>query len=734
VTDNVVEILVKSRNSTRAGFAGAKADAEAAATGIAGVFERMTNKINKEHLAGVGKGLGASGGILAAGSGLLAMAGPIGAAGIALGAFGAVAVPILGKVAKAHAALTAAQLQYNAATTSAGRATALKAEQQATAGLTGQQAGLMGTVAGLEKSFGRLENQMTPVVVGVAQVAVKLATALMPVMVKLVPVGAKILTDFLVPFTKLLNSPVGVQFFAAVAKFGGQLGTILGPGVVALLGILMKLFVAVMPSGVKILALLLPALEQMATQLIPIVTVAAKVVVVVMSWLAANKLLVPALWLLVGAFIALKLSLLTNPIFLIGAAIAVLAIVIIRYHKQIWDFIVRIWHDIVTFIVRTWNDFLGFARAWWPLLLGPAGLIVKYHTQIWGFIQRIWGAVTGFIKGVWDRVWADAKSAWGAIVRWFSGIPHALVGALTGLGTSLWNFASNAMTMFLSGVKHVWADVKSWFGGLPGAILKALGIRSPPDWAISAGKHVMGGLLKGIAHGATDVRGFFTGLAGNLLGPLKGIWDHVFGGGGTGGGVARWTGDVMKALGMLGEPLSLTRQVLYQMQTESGGNPRAINLTDINAQHGDPSRGLMQVIGATFAAFAGPLARRGIYDPLANIYAAVNYAMHRYGRSLMSGGAGLGSGRGYAAGGPASGWITAGEHGRELIRLPPGSQVYPHGQSQSMLAGAAAISVVLQVGGGGSGSLFDAFMTKWIQNSVRVKGGGNVQAAFGSAG
>ena len=42
-----------------------------------------------------------------------------------------------------------------------------------------------------------------------------------------------------------------------------------------------------------------------------------------------------------------------------------------------------------------------------------------------------------------------------------------------------------------------------------------------------------------------------------------------------------------------------------------------------------------------------------------------------------------------AAGGPASGWILAGERGAELIRTPPGSYVYPHAATERMLSGAS---------------------------------------------
>lgn len=64
-----------------------------------------------------------------------------------------------------------------------------------------------------------------------------------------------------------------------------------------------------------------------------------------------------------------------------------------------------------------------------------------------------------------------------------------------------------------------------------------------------------------------------------------------------GAGVQMWTATVQKALTMLGLPLSLTQATLRRMNQESSGNPRAINNSDSNARRGDPSRGLMQVIG-----------------------------------------------------------------------------------------------------------------------------------------
>jgi hypothetical protein len=82
---------------------------------------------------------------------------------------------------------------------------------------------------------------------------------------------------------------------------------------------------------------------------------------------------------------------------------------------------------------------------------------------------------------------------------------------------------------------------------------------------------------------------------------------------------------------MEGQPASLLSTVLRRMNQESGGNPRAINLTDINAKRGVPSKGLMQVIDPTFRAYHDPRTSWDIYEPLANVLASMRYALARYG-------------------------------------------------------------------------------------------------------
>lgn len=117
------------------------------------------------------------------------------------------------------------------------------------------------------------------------------------------------------------------------------------------------------------------------------------------------------------------------------------------------------------------------------------------------------------------------------------------------------------------------------------------------------------------------------------------------------GGVEQWRPTFAAVLQALGQPASLLGPGLAQMQTESGGNPKAINMTDSNAAKGTPSKGLMQVIDPTFAAYRAPQFPNDIWEPSANIAAAIQYGVKTY-PDLQSR---WGSGVGYANGGKIKG-------------------------------------------------------------------------------
>ena len=360
------------------------------------------------------------------------------------------------------------------------------------------------------------------------------------------------------------------------------------------------------------------------------------------------------------------------------------------------------WNNMRTGGIQVWNAIRNLFTAFWHAMDSLAGAwgdrlahdIAAHFAEIrhdfaqWSgdFLNDtritwndVYGATIGsVIRQVHDvESWYNSLKAW--IINFFRDAGSWLVGAGEAVIQGFWN-----------GMLSTWHKVTGWIGGLAGWIKAHKG---PLDADLQllqpAGLAIMAGLRIGLLGGFVQIKDVIGSLGGNIgawlassvgkglfgrivsqglvdiskipsalmsaAGAIGGFFSRLVGGS-SGGGVGRWGGLVAKALGMLGLPASLAPRVLYQMQTESGGNPNAINLSDINAQMGDPSRGLLQVIGGTFSAYHVPGTSLNIYDPLANIAAAINYAAHRYGPSLMSGGMGMGSGHGYDEGG----WLPPG--------------------------------------------------------------------------
>jgi len=230
------------------------------------------------------------------------------------------------------------------------------------------------------------------------------------------------------------------------------------------------------------------------------------------------------------------------------------------------------------------------------------------------------------------------------------------------------------------------------------------------------------------------------GILKNAAGSLAGMFGLGAGSatGGGGAGVKRWTGVVQMALRMLGQPAGYTAMTLRRMNQESGGNPTVVNKWDSNWKAGHPSVGLMQVIGPTFRAYAGKMLKTGPFlygtsvNPLANVYAAMRYALAAYGslpRAFNRAG-------GYANGsnGTSAGWHTVGEHGIELAHFQSGGRVLGSRQTSSLLGGGGMLVQLTIENHGVIGSQHE--MENWLTESLdnlRRKGRlqGIVRAATG---
>ncbi|WP_275559610.1 transglycosylase SLT domain-containing protein [Streptomyces sp. 5-6(2022)] len=275
----------------------------------------------------------------------------------------------------------------------------------------------------------------------------------------------------------------------------------------------------------------------------------------------------------------------------------------------------------------------------------PVNWVLRY---VWNEgIVKIWEKITGWIPGVPPLGEVKYLAAGGTIGP-EPGIynrPTAIVGE----GRSSYpefvipsdpKYRSRALALYQqagtqlmakggivgSAASFVRHPIKS-FNGMLKPFLDGAKWLSETKWgkaAIGLPKMAIGGLKKMI----TDaVSGWFTRDANGMLKLIGKI----------GKGVQRWTPQVLDALKQLHQPSSYLGITLRRMNQESGGNPLAVNKTDINWQNGHPSVGLMQVIGPTFRAYAGKYRKKGPFlygtsvDPLANIYASMRYALRNYG-------------------------------------------------------------------------------------------------------
>lgn len=195
--------------------------------------------------------------------------------------------------------------------------------------------------------------------------------------------------------------------------------------------------------------------------------------------------------------------------------------------------------------------------------------------------------------------------------------PSSIFHAFAGSGVGAGNVSDLIGSKFASMFKGVEGTANS-FGNIGKAAL---------GFSRRMGSELMKKVPSLIGDGIVDALGNIINIP--MPGASEGAWVDARA---LGPNVVRWESTMASALKALHQsPGALLPGMLRRLKQESGGNPSAINLWDSNARKGTPSKGLMQVIDPTFNAHAGPYRQRGIYDPFANIYAGLHYALRRYG-------------------------------------------------------------------------------------------------------
>jgi len=463
--------------------------------------------------------------------------------------------------------------------------------------------------------------------------------------------------------------------------------------------------------------------EKIGIDLLPALSAMAGVFAKLFASQTACKAFAVVVLVLAGAWVALRIAALLSIDSIkgalissgIGAILVVIGILLMLVFTH--------WKTIKAWLDSAWKATTRDVINWWDDIWNAGKVCVDSIDKAWKGLQtdfhRIVNDISTVAKVTWDYIKLAGLEAVATILQGFSHIPiighyfataegqvkqwiRNIQGDISHLTGKNVNIGANFQAIYGSGGKGTPAGLSAATGGPirgPGSGVSD----SIPAW-LSNGEYVITaaahryygtGILDSI-----NARHFAAGGGANItastsLTPSSSIQNAIgtailstatswakqtmaSGGGGNfgsiGGGVLRWRPEVLAVLAMLGEPSTLAPRVLYQMQTESGGNPYAINLTDSNAAAGDPSRGLLQCIMSTFQEWRSFALPDNIYNPMANIFAAVNYAMHTYGLSLMRGGMGMGSGHGYDQGGLLMPGMTLAYNGTgkpERV-IPPG--------------------------------------------------------------
>lgn len=355
------------------------------------------------------------------------------------------------------------------------------------------------------------------------------------------------------------------------------------------------------------------------------------------------------------------------------------------------DWMSGLWDTISEKIQEVWNSIKGTLGGIWDSIKEKA---MDAFSSVWKFIKDgfnnlkdtlggivkgianaivkpIGGAVNGVINGVnWvlDKVGSDKQFALWEVpkfARGTGGIPKDTLGIVNDQKGSTYKemivpphgkpfipegrdvvlplekgtkiMPANQTKSFLEELPHFASGIGDFFGGIWSTVKDFTG--NVWDYITHPSKIVQIAIDK-----FTDLTGAFepwisvakgavNTVFDSVVGFVKGIFDtqsHV--NYNPSAGVEQWRTLATRALQMTGQYSEANlERLLYQMQTESGGNPNAINNWDINAINGTPSKGLMQVIDPTFRAYAMPGYDKNIYDPLSNMLASIRYAVSTYG-------------------------------------------------------------------------------------------------------
>lgn len=242
---------------------------------------------------------------------------------------------------------------------------------------------------------------------------------------------------------------------------------------------------------------------------------------------------------LIAGFAKLAVAILTNPIFLIAAAVIALAVVLFHFREEIIEAIVGAWDWVKEKTTEFWDwikgaisdavdAVVGFVTDLRDRAIDLVRRLWNFYRDTWqrifdfvrGIAQRIRDSVVGAITGLRDRALSivsglrdGIRQRFDAVVSFVRDIPARFLRGLGNLGRLLFDAGKKVIQGLWDGMRNIWDKATGWIGGLGDTIRNLKGpIEKDRVLLEDIGQAIIGGLGRGMEDEWHDVARQLSGI------------------------------------------------------------------------------------------------------------------------------------------------------------------------------------------------------------------------------
>lgn len=292
----------------------------------------------------------------------------------------------------------------------------------------------------------------------------------------------------------------------------------------------------------------------LAAALGPVLIVIGKVVSAIGTIMTIVPKIAGAINVVKGAFAALNVTMLANPITLIIAAIAALVAAFIYLwnncegFRQFW---INLWEGIKQAVTTAWNAITSFLSTAWESILGIAqtvwGAISGFFTTLWEGITGVFTAAWTSISGVMTTIWNTITSVWQSIYDTISPLLEAfrylfetifeairilIERAFTAVSQKIqevWNAIVAFLTPVLEGIKNVFQTIWTAIQSVVTTVLTAIqGVVTTVWNAIKNAVTTVMNAIKGVVSSAwNSIKSMISSVMNSIKSVIMSIWNNV---------------------------------------------------------------------------------------------------------------------------------------------------------------------------------------------------------------